>query len=396
MKKTIIAVFALLALLILGWFGVYQMKAPQIEADIEQRVEEALASNSLMWVSFNVDGRDVSLSGTAKNQTMAQHAFDTADIYGLNSLTSYIVVNEASESFADQTISTVSEDTAQATDVSIQEISSKGVAALPYAMQISKNATGTFMFNGVVPDVEFKRSIDEHITSLGGAPDEAVWQVELSSASPPNNWQQNITTGVSALQVLNEGEMTFDNNQAVLKGIAASQDSSEAAKVFAQAIAADFTTQMNVEIAESSVSDSGVVSEEVPLVGSGQYAAKLCQTEFNALLQEQKIVFESGSSNLQKQSTLLLDKIAKVSVRCPNQMIQVHGYTDSRGAASANWRLSKLRAESVANYLVKQGIDKARLTAVGHGEKNPIASNKTEAGRAKNRRIAFIVKGVNK
>ena len=64
MKKFLIVVLALIALSIVGWFGVYQMKAPSIQADIQKRVGDALDSNSLDWVKYEVDGRDVTLSGS--------------------------------------------------------------------------------------------------------------------------------------------------------------------------------------------------------------------------------------------------------------------------------------------------------------------------------------------
>ena len=189
----------------------------------------------------------------------------------------------------------------------------------------------------------------------------------------------------------------MSNDQAVVKGAAATQDASDSAEAFAQKIAGDYTTDMNFVIAEAPKAASPTPApEEVTMVGSDKYAAKFCQTEFNALLKQQKIVFESGSSNLQQASSALLDKVSQVAVRCPNQVIQVHGYTDSRGAAAANWKLSKVRAEAVASYLASKGIEKSRLTAIGHGEKSPIATNKTEAGRAQNRRITLIVKGNKK
>ena len=409
MKNIIIAVIALLALSVLGWFSVYQMKPPTIQADIGKRVGEALESNSLDWVTFDVDGRDVTLGGTAETPVMAQHAFDTANIYGLNSLSSNIVVGNTAEPeniVEDSVVSEVQAPEVEAdssiqnnavTDVALQNVTNESIAALPIAMDISKDETGELIFNGTVPNMELKNTIDNHIASSGGDPENAVWQVELSSATPPKNWQPNVLNAISTLQVLQQGEVNLSNDRAIVKGVAANQDASDAAEIYAQEIAGDYTTDMNFAIEEAPQAPGLLgAAEEVTMVGSDQYAAKFCQTEFNALLKQQKIVFDSGSSNLQKASTALLDKIAQVSVRCPNQIVQVHGYTDSRGAAAANWKLSKLRAESVAGYLNQKGIEKDRLSAIGHGEKSPIATNKTETGRAKNRRITLIVKGVKK
>jgi OOP family OmpA-OmpF porin len=73
--------------------------------------------------------------------------------------------------------------------------------------------------------------------------------------------------------------------------------------------------------------------------------------------------------------------------------IEVEGHTDSRGDDGYNKQLSQRRAEAVVAYLVKQGIDKARLTGRGFGEDRPIADNATEDGRAQNRRVVFAILG---
>ncbi len=73
----------------------------------------------------------------------------------------------------------------------------------------------------------------------------------------------------------------------------------------------------------------------------------------------------------------------------PEVRVEIQGYTDSVGKASANLALSHKRAESVRQYLVNAGIDPTRLTSAGYGEENPVSSNATPTGRAQNRRIEF-------
>jgi OOP family OmpA-OmpF porin len=73
--------------------------------------------------------------------------------------------------------------------------------------------------------------------------------------------------------------------------------------------------------------------------------------------------------------------------------INVDGYTDSTGPASFNQKLSEKRAHSVKHELVTNGIAKNLITATGHGESSPVASNATRAGRAQNRRVSVTVKG---
>jgi len=73
-------------------------------------------------------------------------------------------------------------------------------------------------------------------------------------------------------------------------------------------------------------------------------------------------------------------------------MIDIDGYTDSQGSDELNQTLSENRAKSVKDYLVSKGIDESRLKSTGYGETNPIADNKTAAGRAKNRRTEMTIR----
>ena len=70
--------------------------------------------------------------------------------------------------------------------------------------------------------------------------------------------------------------------------------------------------------------------------------------------------------------------------------LEISGHTDSSGSRSLNMKLSRKRAESVRRYLINQGIKEHRLRAIGLGQDHPVTSNKTKAGRAKNRRIEFF------
>ena len=74
--------------------------------------------------------------------------------------------------------------------------------------------------------------------------------------------------------------------------------------------------------------------------------------------------------------------------------IKVNGYTDSRGSAAFNQSLSEKRAAAVKAEMIKNGIDGKLITVMGHGESNPIATNDTSAGRAKNRRVNVSVEGL--
>ena len=99
------------------------------------------------------------------------------------------------------------------------------------------------------------------------------------------------------------------------------------------------------------------------------------------------ILFDLGKSSIQKQSYGVLNDIIAILQEYPNAKFTVEGHTDSSGSNKLNQRLSDSRANSVKNYLTENGVDQFRLSAVGYGEDKPIASNRTRAGRAQNRRV---------
>jgi outer membrane protein OmpA-like peptidoglycan-associated protein len=101
------------------------------------------------------------------------------------------------------------------------------------------------------------------------------------------------------------------------------------------------------------------------------------------------INFETASANILPGSYGLLDRAVKVLTTYPDLMIEISGHTDSRGNADYNRDLSTRRAESVRQYLLTRGIEPRRIVAIGYGMDRPIATNKTDAGRASNRRIEF-------
>jgi len=99
------------------------------------------------------------------------------------------------------------------------------------------------------------------------------------------------------------------------------------------------------------------------------------------------INFENNSYAVQQTSLPKIDAFAKFLKEYKNYTAEIVGYTDSRGSETYNKKLSQKRAEAVKQLLIQKGVEASRLTAVGMGELNPIATNATTEGRAKNRRI---------
>ncbi len=104
----------------------------------------------------------------------------------------------------------------------------------------------------------------------------------------------------------------------------------------------------------------------------------------------QKIHFAHDRSRIRPDSFTILDTVVQVLTDYRDITLEIQGHTDSSGRDRYNMRLSRARASAVREYLVRKGIDPERLTSNGYGETQPIESNSTPEGRARNRRVEFV------
>lgn len=111
------------------------------------------------------------------------------------------------------------------------------------------------------------------------------------------------------------------------------------------------------------------------------------------MLRLEDINFDTGKAVLRSESFRPLDDVGDILARWPEVRVEISGHTDAEGSAAANLALSKARAQTVLTYLLRKfpELDPGRFTAAGYGESKPIASNDTELGRARNRRVEFKV-----
>jgi outer membrane protein OmpA-like peptidoglycan-associated protein len=106
---------------------------------------------------------------------------------------------------------------------------------------------------------------------------------------------------------------------------------------------------------------------------------------------KQKVHFATDKSTIYPDSFPMLTEIAEVLKSRPEVKVRIEGHTDSRASMKHNMKLSQARADSVKEFLVGQGIDPARMETQGFGPTQPIADNRTSAGREANRRVEFII-----
>lgn len=104
------------------------------------------------------------------------------------------------------------------------------------------------------------------------------------------------------------------------------------------------------------------------------------------------ILFETAKHTIQKESLPIVDQIFELLKNNPTLKISIEGHTDNVGDAESNKTLSNNRSKAIFDALVAKGIDKTRMSFVGWGQKNPVADNRTEEGRTKNRRVEIVKK----
>jgi len=115
------------------------------------------------------------------------------------------------------------------------------------------------------------------------------------------------------------------------------------------------------------------------------------RTERGLVLTLGDVLFDFDKATLKSGGERAVEKLAQFMEEYPNRNVMIEGFTDTVGPANYNEKLSRQRANSVRQALLNKGISSSRIQIRGYGEKYPVASNNTEAGRQQNRRVEVII-----
>ncbi|MEM8732371.1 MAG: OmpA family protein [Pseudomonadota bacterium] len=122
---------------------------------------------------------------------------------------------------------------------------------------------------------------------------------------------------------------------------------------------------------------------------SGPMSRPECMARVSALSRLSDIAFADTTANLAPRSDRTLDRLREIAGRCAAYRIEIGGHTDDTSGADDQRRLSRARAQAVADALTREGIQDTQLVVVGYGSSRPIVPNTTEANRSQNNRIEF-------
>lgn len=137
---------------------------------------------------------------------------------------------------------------------------------------------------------------------------------------------------------------------------------------------------------------SGKIVFKQPEITVDTVSDNLMNIQEGAAIVLKNIFFEYNKTTLLPASFPELNKVVNFIKETDAKLIEISGHTDNDGSDTYNKTLSQGRAKSVVNYLVSQGIEPARLIAIGYGESRPVDTNLTPAGKSQNRRVEFLLK----
>jgi outer membrane protein OmpA-like peptidoglycan-associated protein len=147
----------------------------------------------------------------------------------------------------------------------------------------------------------------------------------------------------------------------------------------------------SVTAADLARREADLASEQADSLRRQLENLQLRQTESGVVVTLGDVLFESGQTELKEEAHASLVEVVDLLQSEPDKNIRIEGHTDATGDAATNLRISAQRADEVLEALVALGVDSARVTTAGMGEDFPIASNETEEGRSRNRRVDVIL-----
>lgn len=233
------------------------------------------------------------------------------------------------------------------------------------------NGAGKVVVSGMVPNEKMKAAL---LTQLGNLlqPGQLADQLKVGESHAPHEWQALLPRlAVPGLKSISHGMLHIEGKTVSLQGQVASADMAELiGNELRKELPPDYTLRNQLR------ADS---------------AGKADQDLLDRTLSNRVIEFQNGSAALTPAGKAIVDEMAFALKKLSLKSVAVIGHTDDQGTSAGNLLLSQSRADAVKAYMVEKGIPASGIRTSGMGAAQPVASNATEDGRRRNRRIEFRV-----
>jgi outer membrane protein OmpA-like peptidoglycan-associated protein/uncharacterized protein YidB (DUF937 family) len=244
------------------------------------------------------------------------------------------------------------------------------------------NSAGKIRYSGVVPDEQTKQNIVNQLNSTYGAGN-VSGDITVDPRAKAAGWTSGLTSALPYFKTAGS-EATFEGNSINVGGTL-NENAKNDMVARLKSVYGDGMRIGSFEAATAVTEANRRTSEALSSLRPGFTAADL----INAL-NTNVINFASGSAQIPQESMPMLEQAAQAIKSAPSgTVLEIDGHTDNAGNPAANLKLSQQRADAVRRFLISKGVNADSLVAKGYGGGNPIASNDSEDGRFKNRRIEF-------
>jgi len=404
MKKVLLVLLGLILLALLSFFC-FQNKADTIRDTLVASTNSALSAHNITGVTANLKGYNhemtdiMQLTGEVQNTETKVFAETLArGIDGVGDVDNQLRV--ANETPALVAKVNASKDAPAKID--------------PYTLTITKNKNGKITIDGYLDSEQTKKAFIEKANEIFGSKNVNDNTEVLAGA--PEDWEYISAFALECLKDVDYGDMKLHNQS---YEFTAHLPSPSTKANFLDGIRTVMSNPENkygryrgdyiitapveepVAVATKKV-DTNTTQKEAkadnnkttPATPKSNKAIMVCQASLDAVLKDKKVLFDYNKARIKKDSYSLLNEVLAAAQKCHVTQLIVEGHTDNVGTKSYNKTLSNIRAANVKKYFVKKGFPLKNIKALGFGATKPVAPNKTAEGRAKNRRIEFIVKGV--
>lgn len=356
---------AVLAVLIYSMVLGVRWLTPRIEQDIADRVTSSLAEQGLLWADVTVNGREVVLSGVAPSTEAHDKAVAAASkVFGVAKITDELTVAIDDEDAAKQ---------------------AKAVAknAEPYTLSITKEGDKVALEGEVASEAD-KTVLQRLANTHYGDKNVDVSKLTVVDGAPAG-WRSAAGTVLVNISNLEQASVTLSNTEVMVSGTVLDQQfSDQIEQAVKTTLPEAYKAAFAVEVVTPTVIGAGESAADVePAAGDEKTCASMDE------MKKERLHFDFDKADLKPEHKPVLQKVAVAMKDCADEKMVVAGFTDISGSPLYNKWLSQQRAESALRGLMRDGVNKERLKAVGYGEEHPEADNASRAGRVQNRRVEF-------